>query len=239
MVVCPNTLRRETCGNKKTIPLDNIILLCCANLWIIACSNGVEIVIATPGRLIDHLEAGTTNLRRVTYLVLDEADRMLDMGFEPQLRKIVSQIRPDRQTLMWSATWPKEVQAIARDFLHDPYQVHVGSLDLRANTSIRQVVEVLGDFDKYNRLIHYLRDQPDGSRVLVFAETKKGCDQLQRSLRGQGFPCRAIHGDKSQQDRDEAILDFKTGRFPILVATDVAARGLDVKNVAMVVNFDM
>jgi ATP-dependent RNA helicase DDX5/DBP2 len=201
--------------------------------------NGVEICIATPGRLIDHLESGITNLRRVTYLVLDEADRMLDMGFEPQLRKIVSQIRPDRQTLMWSATWPKEVQAIARDFLHDAYQVHVGSLDLRANMAIKQVVEVMGDFDKYNRLLHYLRDMPEGSRILVFAETKKGCDQLQRSLRGQGQPCRAIHGDKSQQERDEAIADFKSGRQPVLVATDVAARGLDIKNVALVVNFDM
>jgi ATP-dependent RNA helicase DDX5/DBP2 len=102
----------------------------------------VEIVIATPGRLIDHLESSITNLRRVTYLVLDEADRMLDMGFEPQIRKIVSQIRPDRQTLMWSATWPKEVQAMARDFLTDPYQVHVGSMDLRANKSIKQVIYV-------------------------------------------------------------------------------------------------
>ena len=101
--------------------------------------QGVEIVIATPGRLIDHLEAGVTNLRRVTYLVLDEADRMLDMGFEPQIRKIVSQIRPDRQTLLWSATWPKEVQQLARDFQQDPYQVHVGSLDLRANENIKQV----------------------------------------------------------------------------------------------------
>jgi ATP-dependent RNA helicase DDX5/DBP2 len=110
-------------------------------------------VIATPGRLIDHLEAGTTNLRRVTYLVLDEADRMLDMGFEPQLRKIVTQIRPDRQTLMWSATWPKEVQTIARDFSHDPYQVHVGSLDLRANTSITQV-----QYDLYNE-----HDEHDGA----------------------------------------------------------------------------
>ena len=105
--------------------------------------RGVEIIIATPGRLIDFLESGRTNLRRCTYLVLDEADRMLDMGFEPQLRKIVSQIRPDRQTLMWSATWPKEVQQLARDFLsRDVLQVNIGSLDLSANHSIRQVVEV-------------------------------------------------------------------------------------------------
>jgi ATP-dependent RNA helicase DDX5/DBP2 len=119
--------------------------------------NGVEIVIATPGRLIDHLEGGATNLRRVTYLVLDEADRMLDMGFEPQIRKIVSQIRPDRQTLMWSATWPKEVISLSKDFQHDAYQVTVGSLDLRANVSIKQIVEVVTDYEKYNRLCDHLR----------------------------------------------------------------------------------
>jgi ATP-dependent RNA helicase DDX5/DBP2 len=133
----------------------------------------VEIVIATPGRLIDHLEGGVTNLRRVTYLVLDEADRMLDMGFEPQIRKIVSQIRPDRQTLMWSATWPKDVQNMARDFLQDPYQVHVGSLDLRANEAIRQIVEVVTDYDKFPRLITHLRSMDRNAKMIIFVETKK------------------------------------------------------------------
>jgi ATP-dependent RNA helicase DDX5/DBP2 len=203
------------------------------------CRNGVEIVIATPGRLIDHLEGGNTNLRRVTYLVLDEADRMLDMGFEPQIRKVVSQIRPDRQTLMWSATWPKEVQRMASDFLNDPYEVHVGSLDLRANTAIHQIVEMVTDYDKYPRLQHHLRDNGANDRVIVFVETKKGCDQLTRSLRGENFPCRCIHGDKTQQERDETLADFKQGRLPILIATDVAARGLDVKDIRMVINFDM
>lgn len=163
----------------------------------------------------------------------------LDMGFEPQLRKIVSQIRPDRQTLMWSATWPKEVQNIARDFLENAYQVHVGSLDLRANIKIKQDIEVMTDYDKYGRLVHHMRSFNDGRKVLIFAETKKGCDQLTRSMRGQGYNCRCIHGDKSQQDRDETLRDFKDNRFPILVATDVAARGLDVKDVAVVINFDM
>jgi ATP-dependent RNA helicase DDX5/DBP2 len=201
--------------------------------------NGVEIVIATPGRLIDHLEANVTNLRRVTYLVLDEADRMLDMGFEPQIRKIVSQIRPDRQTLLWSATWPKEVQQLAKDFLVNAYEVHVGSLDLRANIMIRQFVEVVTDYDKYPRLTHHLKEFNDGSKVMIFVETKKGCDQLTRSLRGQGYPVRCIHGDKSQQDRDHTLAEFKDGRVPMLVATDVAARGLDVKDVRIVINFDM
>lgn len=201
--------------------------------------EGVEIVIATPGRLIDHLESGATNLKRVTYLVLDEADRMLDMGFEPQIRKIVSQIRPDRQTLMWSATWPKEVQKMASDFLHDPYEVHVGSLDLRANDMIAQHVHVVSDYEKYPKLVQQLRQHADGSRVIVFVETKKGCDQLTRSLRSEGFPCRCIHGDKTQQERDGTLAEFKAGDVPILIATDVAARGLDVKDIRVVVNFDM
>jgi len=201
--------------------------------------NGVEIVIATPGRLIDHLEGGATNLRRVTYLVLDEADRMLDMGFEPQIRKIVSQIRPDRQTLMWSATWPKEVISLSKDFQNDAYQVTVGSLDLRANTSIKQIVEVVTDYEKYNRLCDHLRQYNDGSRVLIFVETKKGCDQLTRSLQTQRMPARCIHGDKTQQERDSTLAEFKEGRFPMLVATDVAARGLDVKDIRLVINFDM
>jgi ATP-dependent RNA helicase DDX5/DBP2 len=110
--------------------------------------KGVEIVIATPGRLIDMLESGKTNLRRVTYLVLDEADRMLDMGFEPQIRTIISQIRPDRQTLMWSATWPKEVQQLAAEFLINPIQVQIGSTELTANPNITQLVEIVQDFDK-------------------------------------------------------------------------------------------
>ena len=113
--------------------------------------KGVEIVIATPGRLIDLIEAGKTNLRRVTYLVLDEADRMLDMGFEPQLRKIVDQIRPDRQTLMWSATWPKEVKRLAQDYLKEYIQVNVGSMELSASKNITQIVEVCGQYDKRDK----------------------------------------------------------------------------------------
>ena len=201
--------------------------------------RGVEIVIATPGRLMDHLEMKTTNLRRVTYLVMDEADRMLDMGFEPQIRKIVSQIRPDRQTLMWSATWPKEVQQISREFQMDAYQVHVGSLELQANKAIQQIVEVVQDFAKWERLLFHMKNFNDGSRVLIFVETKRGADQLCSSLYKERFPVGAMHGDKSQQERDSCLKDFRSGRTPIMIATDVAARGLDVKDVRIVINFDM
>ncbi|XP_010915213.1 DEAD-box ATP-dependent RNA helicase 20 isoform X1 [Elaeis guineensis] len=200
--------------------------------------KGVEIVIATPGRLIDMLESHYTNLRRVTYLVLDEADRMLDMGFEPQIRKIVSQIRPDRQTLYWSATWPKEVEQLARQFLYNPYKVIIGSIDLKANHAIHQRVEIVSESQKYNKLIKLLEDIMDGSRILIFMDTKKGCDQITRQLRTDGWPALSIHGDKSQAERDWVLSEFKSGKSPIMTATDVAARGLDVKDVKYVINYD-
>lgn len=200
--------------------------------------KGVEVVIATPGRLIDMLEARHTNLRRVTYLVLDEADRMLDMGFEPQIRKIVSQIRPDRQTLYWSATWPKEVEILARQFLQNPYKVVIGSSDLKANHSIQQIVDVLSEHEKYTKLVQLLEQVMDGSKILIFMETKKGCDQVTRQLRMDGWPALSIHGDKSQAERDWVLSEFKAGKSPIMTATDVAARGLDVKDIKCVINYD-
>ncbi|KAK6911895.1 Helicase, C-terminal, partial [Dillenia turbinata] len=200
--------------------------------------KGVEIVIATPGRLIDMLESRHTNLRRVTYLVLDEADRMLDMGFEPQIRKIVNQIRPDRQTLYWSATWPKEVEQLARQFLYNPYKVVIGSEDLKANHAIRQIVDIVSESQKYNKLVKLLDDIMDGSRILIFMDTKKGCDQITRQLRMDGWPALSIHGDKSQAERDWVLSEFKSGKSPIMTATDVAARGLDVKDVKYVINYD-
>merc|ERR1719162_2286836 len=200
-----------------------------------ALRSGVEIVIATPGRLIDHLEQGNTNLKRVTYLVMDEADRMLDMGFDPQIRKICSQIRPDRQVLMWSAIWPREVQSLAKDYLLDYYQVTVGSLDLAGNKDVTQTVVVCNDQDKYRNLLQNLKDNlTEQDRVLVFVETKKGCDMLTRSLRADGFKARAMHGDKGQDERDWVLADFKSRKSTLLCATDVAARGLDIDDIRMV-----
>jgi ATP-dependent RNA helicase DDX5/DBP2 len=201
--------------------------------------DGVEIVIATPGRMIDFLEGGDTNLKRVTYLVLDEADRMLDMGFEPQVRKITSQVRPDRQTLMWSATWPKEVQKLARDICReDPVHINVGSLDLRTAHTIRQYVEVVAEADKRSRLKRLLEKVMDGSKILIFAQTKRDGDQLTREMRLDGWPALCIHGDKKQEERDWVLKEFKAGKSPILVATDVASRGLDVKDIKYVINYD-
>ncbi|KAH9906281.1 P-loop containing nucleoside triphosphate hydrolase protein [Xylariomycetidae sp. FL2044] len=203
-------------------------------------SKGVEVCIATPGRLIDMLEAGKTNLRRVTYLVLDEADRMLDMGFEPQIRKIVSQIRPDRQTLMWSATWPKEVRALASEFQTNFIQVNIGSMDLSANHRITQIVEVVSEGEKRDRMIKHLEKIMDNkeNKALLFVGTKRVADDITRFLRQDGWPALSIHGDKQQNERDWVLDQFKAGKSPIMVATDVASRGIDVRNITHVINYD-
>uniref|UniRef100_A0A8C0IYP1 RNA helicase n=1 Tax=Chelonoidis abingdonii TaxID=106734 RepID=A0A8C0IYP1_CHEAB len=186
----------------------------------------VMICIATPGRLIDFLEAGKTNLRRCTYLVLDEADRMLDMGFEPQIRKIVDQIRPDRQTLMWSATWPKEVRQLAEDFLRDYVQINV--------------VDVCMESEKDHKLIQLMEEimAEKENKTIIFVETKRRCDDLTRRMRRDGWPAMCIHGDKSQPERDWVLNEFRSGKAPILIATDVASRGLDVEDVKFVINYD-
>ncbi|XP_076585652.1 putative ATP-dependent RNA helicase DDX17 [Chaetodon auriga] len=202
--------------------------------------RGVEICIATPGRLIDFLESGKTNLRRCTYLVLDEADRMLDMGFEPQIRKIVDQIRPDRQTLMWSATWPKEVRQLAEDFLKDYIQINVGALELSANHNILQIVDVCMETEKDHKLFQLMEEimAEKENKTIIFVETKKRCDDLTRRMRRDGWPAMCIHGDKSQPERDWVLAEFRTGKAPILIATDVASRGLDVEDVKFVINYD-
>jgi ATP-dependent RNA helicase DDX5/DBP2 len=203
-------------------------------------ARGVEVCIATPGRLIDMLESRKTNLRRVTYLVLDEADRMLDMGFEPQIRKIIDQIRPDRQTCMWSATWPKEVKQLASDYLDDFIQVNIGSKDLSANHRITQIVEVVSDFEKRERMARHLEKIMDdrNNKILIFTGTKRVADDITRFLRQDGWPALSIHGDKQQNERDWVLNEFKTGKSPIMVATDVASRGIDVRNITHVLNYD-
>ncbi|XP_055825223.1 ATP-dependent RNA helicase-like protein DB10 [Solanum dulcamara] len=201
-------------------------------------SRGVDIVVATPGRLNDILEMRRLSLGQVSYLVLDEADRMLDMGFEPQIRKIVKEVPMQRQTLMYTATWPKGVRKIAADLLVNSVQVNIGNVDeLVANKSITQHIEVLSPMEKQRRLEQILRSKEPGSKIIIFCSTKKMCDQLSRNLT-RHFGAAAIHGDKSQGERDYVLSQFRTGRSPVLVATDVAARGLDIKDIRVVVNFD-
>ncbi|KAJ6645612.1 ATP-dependent RNA helicase p62 [Pseudolycoriella hygida] len=207
-----------------------------------ALQRGSEIVIATPGRLIDFLDSGVTNLRRCTYLVLDEADRMLDMGFEPQIRNILERIRPDRQTLMWSATWPKEVRNLAADFLGSFIQINVGSMNLCANHNIKQEIVVCEEEDKQSKLQELLQkiyeSTEDPGKILIFAQTKRGVDSLARFIQDFGVRCGAIHGDKSQTDRNNTLKAFRSGRINILCASDVAARGLDVDGISWVINYD-
>nr|CAD7569718.1 unnamed protein product [Timema californicum] len=179
--------------------------------------KGVEIVIATPGRLIDFLESGKTNLKRCTYLVLDEADRMLDMGFEPQIRKIIEQIRPDRQTLMWSATWPKEVKNLAEEFLKDYTQINVGSLQLSANHNILQIIDVCQEYEKEQKLSTLLKEimAEKDNKSIVFIETKRRVDEITRKMKRDGWPATCIHGDKSQPERDWVLQGNKAHIFAL------------------------
>ncbi|KFH09795.1 putative ethylene-responsive RNA helicase [Toxoplasma gondii VAND] len=202
--------------------------------------NGAEILIATPGRLIDFLDLGVTNLKRVSYIVLDEADRMMDMGFEPQVRKIFSQVRPDRQTLLWSATWPKEVRGLASEFCRTRVvKLQVGKADLQANANVTQRIEVVSSNQLQHRLLSVLQEEVTGQKTLIFCETKRQCDQLCRELRYRQLRALAIHGDKEQRERDRILHDFRKGDCEILLATDVASRGLDIQDVKFVINYDV
>ncbi|KAG6543057.1 hypothetical protein Mapa_015553 [Marchantia paleacea] len=202
-----------------------------------AIEQGVDIIIATPGRLNDFLKSRRVSLQKVSYVVLDEADRMLDMGFEPQIRAIFSQLPAERQSLMFTATWPREIRTIAGEMLCTPVQVNIGNTDdLAANKAIIQHVEVIKRFDKQRRLEQILESQDRDSRIIVFSSTKRMCDQLARNL--SDFKAAAIHGDKSQEAREFTLSQFRSGKSPVLVATDVAARGLDVKDIRVVINYD-
>eukprot|EP01018_Ginkgo_biloba_P008927 Gb_12460 [translate_table: standard] len=200
---------------------------------------GCEVVVATPGRLIDMLKMKALTMLRATYLVLDEADRMFDLGFEPQIRSIVGQIRPDRQTLLFSATMPRKVERLAREILSDPVRVTVGEIGM-ANEDITQIVNVIpSDAEKMPWLLNKLPEMVDNGDVLVFASTKAKVDDIEAQLIQNGFKVAALHGDKDQASRMEVLQKFKSGIYHVLVATDVAARGLDIKSIKSVVNFDI
>lgn len=207
--------------------------------------RGAEIIVCTPGRMIDLLAANSgrvTNLRRVTYVVLDEADRMFDMGFEPQVMKILANIRPDRQTVLFSATFPRQMESLARKTLAKPLEIVVGGRSVVA-PEITQIVEVRTEELKFIRLLEllgnlYAEETNEDDRALVFVDRQESADGLLRDLMRKGYPCQSIHGGKDQIDRDSAIEDFKNGVTPIMIATSVAARGLDVKQLKLVVNYD-
>eukprot|EP00529_Nitzschia_sp_RCC80_P016657 CAMPEP_0113443864 /NCGR_PEP_ID=MMETSP0014_2-20120614/2369_1 /TAXON_ID=2857 /ORGANISM="Nitzschia sp." /LENGTH=646 /DNA_ID=CAMNT_0000334855 /DNA_START=110 /DNA_END=2051 /DNA_ORIENTATION=+ /assembly_acc=CAM_ASM_000159 len=230
---------------------------------IAALQRGVECIIACPGRLNDLIEMKKADLSSIKYLVLDEADRMLDMGFEPQIRSIVAKIPPEgRQTLLFSATWPKEIQRLAHDFLRNPVQINVGEVDaLVANKDIKQTIIMCEEDDKLEKLETILKEltaqaeKGDGSgqqdqrtiagggklheKVIVFVARKISCHELANRLWDDGFAVDGLHGDRPQWERSKVMQAFKSGTLRMLIATDVAARGLDVKDVGVVVNYDM
>ncbi len=199
--------------------------------------SGVEILVATPGRLLDHLGQGRPNLGQVEVLVLDEADRMLDMGFIPDVRRIVSMLPTRRQTLFFSATFSDEIRRLAREFLHDPATVEVAP----RNTIADNVAEVLYPVDASCKaqLLEHLVRRDAMSQVLVFTRTKTGASRLASYLDRRGVDAVAIHGDRSQAERTRALEDFKRGDVTVLVATDVASRGLDIEELPYVVNYEL
>ncbi|XP_029207734.1 ATP-dependent RNA helicase DDX3X-like [Acropora millepora] len=204
--------------------------------------RGCHLLVATPGRLVDMLDRGRVGLDICKFLVLDEADRMLDMGFEPQIRRIVDKdTMPkagERQTLMFSATFPKEIQMLARDFLVNYIFLAVGRVGSTSENITQKTVWV-DEYDKRSFLLDLLNASGPESLTLIFVETKKGADALEDFLYREGYSATSIHGDRSQREREAALSSFKSARTPILVATAVAARGLDIPNVRHVVNFDM
>lgn len=195
------------------------------------------LIVATPGRLIDFMEQGIVTMERVNFLVLDEADRMLDMGFEPQIRQIIEKIRSDRQTIMFSATWPKEIRKLASDFLVDPIHMVIGSNELTTNSAIKQIIEKVDEYEKLSKVVEFLQDKTD-KKVIIFTKTKRSADQLSDNLYSKGMRAMSIHGDKPQTERDYVLSKFKTAKNGVLVATDVAARGLDVSDIDIVINYD-
>ncbi|CAO0799361.1 unnamed protein product [Mucor circinelloides] len=207
--------------------------------------RGCEIIVCTPGRMIDLLCANSgrvTNLRRVTYLVMDEADRMFDMGFEPQVMKIVNNVRPSRQTVLFSATFPRQMEALARKVLKKPLEITVGGRSVVCD-DVNQIVEVREDDTKFVRLLEILGELynnfgEEGASALIFVDRHEAADNLLRDLMRRGYPCQSLHGGKDQADRDSTIADFKSGVTNILIATSVAARGLDVKNLKVVINYE-
>lgn len=203
--------------------------------------GGCAVVVATPGRLRDFMNDGDVKLDQVTTLVLDEADRMLDLGFEPEIREIAGATRADRQTVMFSATWPNSIQALAAEFMCNPVKVRIGSEGLKASHSITQIVEVVEPNDKDAHLARVLKKYVGGKketpRTLIFGLYKKEVARLQENLSRQNWQCCCIHGDMTQRDREESVAAFKSGAKPLLIATDVAARGLDIKGVEYVINY--
>lgn len=199
--------------------------------------KGVDVLVATPGRLLDHLGQGTVDLSAVDTLVLDEADRMLDMGFIHDIRKVIEHTSSDRQTLLFSATFSRQIRKLADDLLNSPQMIEVA----RTNAVAENVTQVVHPVDRHRKreLLSHMIGSKDWRRVLVFTRTKHGANRLAEQLKSDGLSSDTIHGNKSQGARARALDSFKRGKVRVLVATDVAARGLDIDELPHVVNFDL
>ncbi|XP_012991348.2 ATP-dependent RNA helicase DDX42 isoform X1 [Esox lucius] len=246
VIVCPT---RELCQQihaeckrfGKAYSLRSVAVYGGGSMWeqAKALQEGAEIVVCTPGRLIDHVKKKATSLQRVTYLVFDEADRMFDMGFEYQVRSIASHVRPDRQTLLFSATFRKKIERLARDILVDPIRVVQGDIG-EANEDVTQVVEIMpSGVEKWGWLTRRLVEFTSSGSVLIFVTKKANCEELATNLIEEGHSLGLLHGDMDQSERNKVIADFKKKSLPVLVATDVAARGLDIPSIRTVVNYDV
>ena len=199
--------------------------------------RGVDVLVATPGRLIDHMDRRSVSLANIEVLVLDEADRMLDMGFQPAIRRILGKLPAERQTLLFSATFEPAVKQLARDLMRDPQEISVTPPNAVANTVSHRVHPV--DKSRKRDLLIAVLEHTPGQQTLVFSRTKHGADRLAQQLERAGIRAAAIHGDKRQSARVRALDDFKSGRSQVLVATDVAARGIDIQQLPVVINFDL
>ncbi|QPK63665.1 DEAD/DEAH box helicase [Methylomonas sp. LL1] len=199
--------------------------------------RGADIVVATPGRLLDLIHQQHLDLSRVEHFVLDEADRMLDMGFIRDIRKIIALLPPKRQNLLFSATYAPEISALAEQILHDPVEIAVARKNAAADTVSQLVYPIKREYKR--ELLSYLIGNGNWRQVLVFVRTKHGADRLSKQLIKDGIRCAALHGDKSQGARVRALEDFKSGNITALIATDIAARGLDIDQLPHVVNFDL
>nr|XP_006204492.2 probable ATP-dependent RNA helicase DDX43 [Vicugna pacos] len=201
-------------------------------------SKGVDIIIATPGRLNDLQMNNFVYLKSITYLVLDEADKMLDMGFEPQIMKILLDVRPDRQTVMTSATWPYAVRRLAQSYLKEPMIVYVGTLDLVAVSTVKQNIIVTTEDEKRSHIQTFIESMSPRDKVIVFVSRKAVADHLSSDLGIRHISVESLHGNREQSDRERALKNFKTGKVRILIATDLASRGLDVHDITHVYNYD-
>jgi ATP-dependent RNA helicase DDX42 len=198
-----------------------------------------EIVVATPGRLIDHLKKCHTNLKNVSFIALDEADRMLQMGFEPQVRSVVGQIRPDKQCLMFSATFAPKVKILANSFLRNAIHIMVGEIG-SSNKDVKQIIEVLpAEHDKWHWVRKRIENLMSNGPLLIFALTKANVEDLAAKISSLGIPVGILHGDKLQSERVDVMHKFKKNEIKVLVATDVAARGLDIKGLDVIINYDL